>query len=99
MELKKVKMDKELFSTQIYKDAFAFALKTYIVSVALEVINSLSHHSINYNESLKDSNPYLAKKLQDKIDNYKVEKGDNFLVFYSDDKVAKYISIIYESLK
>jgi len=196
-------MDKKLFSTQIYKDVFAFALKAHneqktpeglpysfhIVSVALEVINSLSHHSISYDEAniaiccallhdvnedtnvrvttslhvenidvvikgvqaltkdetlpskqaqmrdslerlkqqpkcvqmvkladritnlapapnfwnkakresyvkeakmileaLKDSNPYLAKKLRDKIENYEVEKGDNFLAFYSDKK-------------
>jgi len=195
--------NKELFSTEIYKEAFAFALKAHksqttpeglpyffhIVSVALEVINSLSHHSISYDEAniaiccallhdvnedtdtrvtdalhvesidsviagvqaltkdetlptkqaqmrdslerlkqqpkcvqmvkladritnlapapdfwnkakresyvkeakmiheaLKDSNPYLADKLQNKIDNYEVQKGDDFLAFYSDEK-------------
>jgi len=194
-------MSKELFSTDIYKKALAFALKAHktqttpeglpysfhIVSVALEVINSLYHHSISYDEaniaiccallhdvnedtdtrvtdvlhvknidlviagvqaltkdetlstkqaqmkdsltrlkqqpkciqmvkladritnlapapdfwnrkkredyvneakmileSLKDSNSYLAQKLQDKIENYEVEKGDVFLAFYSD---------------
>jgi len=194
-------MSKELFSTDIYKKALAFALKAHktqttpeglpysfhIVSVALEVINSLYHHSISYDEaniaiccallhdvnedtdtrvtdvlhvknidlviagvqaltkdetlstkqaqmkdsltrlkqqpkciqmvkladritnlapapdfwnrkkredyvneakmileSLKDSNSYLAQKLQDKIENYEVEKGDAFLAFYSD---------------
>lgn len=193
----------ELFSTEIYKEAFAFALKAHktqttpeglpysfhIVSVVLEVINSLSHHSISYDEAniaiccallhdvnedtdtrvtaaldvknidlviagvqaltkdetlptkqaemrdslerlkqqpkcvqmvkladritnlapapdfwnkakresyvkeakmilevLKDSNQYLADKLQNKIDRYEVEKGDDFLAFYSDKK-------------
>lgn len=37
-------------------------------------------------EALKDSNSYLANKLQSKIDNYEVEKDDNFLAFYSKDK-------------
>ena len=193
----------EVFSTKIYKEAFAFALKAHktqttpeglpysfhIVSVALEVINSLSHYSISYDEAniaiccallhdvnedtdtrvtdslhvknidsviagvqaltkdeklptkqaqmrdsldrlkkqpkcvqmvkladritnlapapdfwnkakresyvkeasmileaLRDSNSYLADKLQNKIDNYEVEKGDDFLAFYSDKK-------------
>jgi len=35
---------------------------------------------------LKDSNPYLAQKLQHKIDSYEVEQGDDFLAFYSDEK-------------
>jgi len=194
--------NKELFSTEIYKEAFAFALKAHktqttpeglpysfhIVSVALEVINSLSHHTVSFDEAniaiccallhdvnedtgtrvtnslhvenidsviagvealtkdeilptkqgqmrdslerlkqqpkcvqmvkladritnlapapdfwnrakresyvkeakmileaLKDSNPYLANKLQNKIENYEVEKGDDFLAFYSDE--------------
>lgn len=34
-------------------------------------------------DALKDSNPYLANKLQNKIDNYKVAQDDNFLVFYT----------------
>jgi len=192
---------KELYSTKIYKEALAFALKAHktqttpnnlpysfhIVSVANEIINSLSRHHISYDEAniaitcallhdvnedtdtkvskqtlelenietitagvaaltkddtlptkqeqmkdslnrlkkmpacvqmvkladritnldpappfwnkkkreayvdeaktiltaLKDSNPYLAKKLQEKIDNYKIEYGDDFLVFYT----------------
>ena len=37
-------------------------------------------------EALRDSNPYLANKLQNKIDNYEVEKDDNFLTFYNNDK-------------
>ncbi len=195
--------NRELFSTEIYKEAFAFALKAHktqttpeglpysfhIVSVALEVINSLSHYSLSFDEAniaiccallhdvnedtdirvtealgvenidaviagvqaltkdetlptkqaqmrdslerlkqqpkcvqmvkladritnlapapdfwnktkresyvkeakmileaLKESNPYLGEKLQDKIDNYEVEKDDEFLVFYSDNK-------------
>lgn len=37
--------------------------------------------------ALKDSNTYLASKLQTKIDNYKVENNDNFMVFYTEDRV------------
>ena len=37
-------------------------------------------------EALKDANPYLAQKLQYKIDNYEVEQGDDFLAFYNDEK-------------
>ena len=58
-------MPKELYSTQIYKDALAFALKAHgeqktpqglpysfhIVSVANEIINSLSMHRISYDEA------------------------------------------------
>jgi len=194
--------ERELFSTEIYKEAFAFALKAHkmqttpeglpyafhIVSVALEVIASLSHHRLSYDEAniaiccallhdvnedtdtrvtdalavenietviagvealtkderlpgkqaqmrdslqrlkqqpdcvqmvkladritnlapapdfwnrakrehyvkeammiheaLKSSNPYLADKLQDKIEGYEVEKGDLLLAFYSDE--------------
>ena len=45
-------------------------------------------------EALKDSNPYLAQKLQNKIDNYLVDKvrnkfdremDDDFIVFYAKD--------------
>ena len=206
-------MPKELYSTQIYKDALAFALKAHgdqktpqglpysfhIVSVANEIINSLSMHRISYDEAnvaimcallhdvnedtameatrqyvdlphietiedgvaaltkdetlpskqeqmkdslerlknmpkcvqmvkladritnlapapefwnknkrkvyldeaklilreLQESNPYLAQKLKNKIDNYLVEKAvdsqgfatvDNYLVFYGNDK-------------
>ena len=196
-------MLKELYSTKVYKDALAFALKAHgeqktpeglpysfhIVSVANEIINSLSMHAIPYDEAnvaiccallhdvnedtdtrvtdalhveniseviegvqaltkdetlpskqeqmtdslkrlklqpkcvqmvkladritnlapaplfwnelkrksyrdeakmilktLEDSNPYLAQKLQHKIDNYEVEKGDDFLAFYNDKK-------------
>ena len=57
--------NRELFSTNIYKKAFAFALEAHktqktpeglpysfhIVSVALEVINSLSMHTISYDEA------------------------------------------------
>lgn len=38
-------------------------------------------------EALKDSNEYLASKLQNKIDNYSVDSNDNFVVFYADDEV------------
>ncbi len=38
-------------------------------------------------DALKDSNPYLASKLQTKIDNYAVEGNDNFVVFYTQDAV------------
>ena len=55
----------ELYSTQMYKDALAFALKAHgeqktpqglpysfhIVSVVNEIINSLSMHSISYDEA------------------------------------------------
>ena len=37
-------------------------------------------------DDLRDSNSYLAQKLQDKIDNYEVQKDDNFLAFYNDEK-------------
>jgi len=37
-------------------------------------------------KALKDSNPYLAQKLQYKIDNYEVEIGDDFLAFYNSEK-------------
>lgn len=56
---------KELFSTEIYKEAFSFALKAHktqttpeglpysfhIVSVVLEVINSLLLHKVSYDEA------------------------------------------------
>lgn len=197
-------MGRELFSVDIYKEVLAFALKAHkeqktpeglpysfhIVSVATEVINSLSQYSISYNEAniaiacallhdvnedtdtrvtdelnipniktviagvgaltkdttlptkqeqmqdslarlkqepkyvqmvkladritnlapapdfwnkakrqayvdeaklildvLKDSNPYLASKLQSKVENYAVEGDDNFVVFYTQDSV------------
>lgn len=35
-------------------------------------------------EALKDSNPYLANKLQSKIENYVVEGNDNYLIFSSE---------------
>ena len=38
-------------------------------------------------EALKDSNPFLASKLQYKIDNYAVEGDDNFVAFYTEDAV------------
>lgn len=198
------KMPTELFSTRVYKEALAFALKAHkeqktpeglpysfhIGSVAIEIINSLSQHSVSYEEAniaiacallhdvnedtearvdaslnipniqaviagvkaltkndalptkqeqmqdslkrlkqqpkcvqmvkladritnlapapdfwnrakreayvnearqileaLKDSNPYLASKLQYKIDNYVVEGADNFVVFYTQNAV------------
>jgi len=37
-------------------------------------------------KALKDSNPYLAQKLQIKIDNYQVDMQDNYLVFFTQDK-------------
>ncbi len=47
-------------------------------------------------EVLKDSNPYLANKLQYKIDNYEVDRYingelilDNYLVFYGEEKDSK----------
>lgn len=197
-------MPTELFSTRVYKEALAFALKAHkeqktpeglpysfhIVSVATEVVNSLSQHHISYEEAniaiacallhdvnedtdtrvnasldianieaiiagvealtkneklptkqeqmqdslerlklqpkcvqmvkladritnlapapdfwnqakrkayveeakqileaLKDSNPYLASKLQYKIKNYAVEGADNFVAFYTEDAV------------
>jgi len=60
-----VEMPKELYSTKNYKDALAFALKAHgeqktpeglpyafhIVSVANEIINSLSIHRISYDEA------------------------------------------------
>jgi len=60
-----VEMPKELYSTKNYKDALAFALKAHgeqktpeglpyafhIVSVANEIINSLSMHKISYDEA------------------------------------------------
>jgi len=36
-------------------------------------------------DELKDSNPYLAQKLQDKIDNYQVDMKDNYLAFFTKD--------------
>lgn len=69
-KLKKIEFDdstfpKELYSTKIYKDTLAFALKAHkeqktpeglpysfhIVSVANEIINSLSMHTISYDEA------------------------------------------------
>ena len=61
----RIKDTKELYSTKNYKDALAFALKAHgeqktpeglpyafhIVSVANEIINSLSMHSISYDEA------------------------------------------------
>ena len=58
-------MSKELFSTRVYKEALAFALKAHkeqktpeglpysfhIVSVATEVVNSLSQHTVSYDEA------------------------------------------------
>jgi len=193
---------RELFSTELYKKAFAFALKAHkgqttpegleysfhIVSVALEVINSLTHYTMSCDDAniaiccallhdvnedtkinvtnsldvdnvdvvvagvqaltkdesletkheqmsdslkrlkkqpkcvqmvkladritnlapapdfwnrakresyleeakmihkeLKDTNPYLADKLQKKIECYEVEKGDEFLAFFNDE--------------
>ena len=38
-------------------------------------------------DALKDSNEYLAKKLQDKIDTYAVDGNDDFLVFYTQNAV------------
>ncbi len=38
-------------------------------------------------EALKDSNTYLASKLQSKIDNYAVNGDDNFVVFYAQNTV------------
>ena len=69
-KLKKIEFDdstfpKELYSTKIYKDTLAFALKAHkeqktpdglpysfhIVSVANEIINSLSMHRVSYDEA------------------------------------------------
>lgn len=36
-------------------------------------------------DALKDSNSYLANKLQNKIENYEVEKDDNYVVFCTDE--------------
>lgn len=38
-------------------------------------------------DALKDSNPYLASKLQSKVENYAVEGDDNFVVFNTQDSV------------
>ena len=65
MSLENMKNTKELYSTQIYKDTLTFALKAHkeqktpeglpysfhIVSVANEIINSLSMHPISYDEA------------------------------------------------
>ena len=64
-ECKDEKMPTELFSVEIYKNVLAFALKAHgnqktpeglpysfhIVSVATEIINSLSQHRISYDEA------------------------------------------------
>jgi hypothetical protein len=36
-------------------------------------------------KTLKDSNPYLAQKLQNKIDNYQTDMQDNYLMFFAED--------------
>ena len=65
MTLENMKNTKELYSTKIYKDILAFALKAHaeqktpeglpysfhIVSVANEIINSLSMNAISYDEA------------------------------------------------
>lgn len=65
MSLENIENTKELYSTKIYKDTLAFALKAHkeqktpeglpysfhIVSVANEIINSLSQNPISYDEA------------------------------------------------
>ena len=37
-------------------------------------------------DALKDSNRYLAQKLQYKIDNYQIDMQDNYLIFFTEEK-------------